>query len=71
MVSSKPWRGNSEIDKLEVLAMEFKLVSWSCRSMHRWMGAAVRQSNERCEKFLDNSDLYTRCFGVGWLDTAC
>lgn len=47
MVSSKPWRGNLEIDKLEALVVELKLVSWSCRSVHGWMSAAVKQSSER------------------------
>jgi len=69
MVSNKPWRGKSEIEKLEALAVDLKLLSWSCRSMHGWMGAAVKQSSDRCEKFPGDLDLCTRCFGVRWLDT--
>lgn len=71
MVLSKRQRGDLEMDKLEALAVELKLMRWSCRSVHGWMGAAAKQSRERCEKFLGNSDLYTRCFGVGWRDAVC
>lgn len=56
-------------DKSAALAVELKLVCWSCRSVHGWTGAAMKQRSERCEKFLTNLDLCARCFGAGRLDT--
>lgn len=65
VVSSKPWRGNLEIDKLEMLAVGLNSkVDLPVVCMGGWV-AAVKQSSEKDEKFLGTLDLYMKYFGVG------